>query len=154
MSSIRADRRSINRLFEIRNRFGKSTSKDKLDLLRLLDRVEARKCSDLECLHAALCFIRAFPDTAAHYRLARSQLDSFQDRIRKLPANLRSGLWDSGIVGSPVHYCFSYEVASWLARHAPNTVSIDWDAMENTSRLDEILEHLLLPSEEDYFYSG
>ena len=154
MSSIRADRRSINRLFEIRNRFGKSASKEKLDLLRLLDGVEARKCSDLECLHAALCFIRAFPDTAAHYRLARSQLDSFQDRIRKLPANLRSGLWDSGIVGSPVHYCFSYEVASWLARRAPNTVSIDWDAMENTSRLDEILEHLLLPSEEDYFYSG
>jgi hypothetical protein len=154
MSSLRADRRSIIRLFEIRNRFGESASEEKLDLLRLLDRVEARKCSDLECLHATLCFIRAFPDTATHYRLAQSQLDSFEDRIRKFPANLRSGLQDSGIVGSPIHYCFSYEVASWLARCAPNAVSIDWDAIENTSRLDEILERLLLPSEEDYFNSG
>jgi len=154
MSSTRADRRSIKRLFDIRNRFGESASEEKLNLLRLLDGVEARKCSDLEHLHVALCFVRAFPDTAAHYRLAQSQLDSFEGRIRKLPANLRSGIWDSGIVGSPVHYCFSYEVASWLARRAPNTVSIDWDAIENTSRLDEILERLLLPSEEDYFYSG
>ena len=154
MSSVLADRRSIKRLFEIRNRFGEPSSKEKLDLLQLLDKVEAIKCSDLEHLHAALCFMRAFPDSATHYRLALSQLDSFEDRIRKLPANLRSGLWDSGIVGSPVHYCFSYEVASWLARHAPNTVSIDWDAIENIARLDELLERLLLPAEEDYFNSG
>ena len=144
----------VDRLFEIRNRFDESASEEKLNLLRLLDRVEARKCSNLEHLHAALCFIRAFPDTAAHYRLAQSQLDSFEGRIRKLPANLRSGLWDSGIVGSPVHYCFSYEVAGWLARRAPNSVSIDWDAIEKPSRLDEILERLLLASEEDYFNSG
>jgi hypothetical protein len=154
MNSIRADRRSINRLFEIRNRFGKSASEEKLDLLRLLDSVEARNCSDLECLHAALCFMRAFPDTGAHYRLAQSQLNSFEDRIREFPANLRSGLRDSGIVGAPIHYCFSYEVASWLAIRTPNNVSVDWDAIEDTARLDEMLEHLLLPSEEDYFNSG
>jgi len=154
ITQLRADRRSINRLFEVRNRFGKSAAEEKLDLLRLLDRIEARNCSDLERLHAALCCIRAFPDTATHCRLAQSQLDSFEDRVRKFPANLRSGLWDSGIVGTPVHYCFSYEVASWLARRTPSAVCIDWDAIENNSRLDEILEHLLLPSEEDYFNSG
>lgn len=154
MNSILANRRSINRLFEIRNRFDKTASKEKLDLLRLLDRVATRNCADLERLHAALCFIRAFPDTQAHHRLARLQLDCFEDRIGKLPENLRSGLWDSGIAGSPVHYCFSFEVASWLARRAPNAVSIDWGEIDDTSRLDELLEQLLLPSEEDYFDSG
>lgn len=154
MNSIPANRRSINRLFAIRNHFGEIAAEEKLGLLEILDEVEARTCSEIERLHAALCFIRAFPDTHAHYRLAKSQLDSFEDRIDKLSVNLRSGLCDSGIVGAPIHYCFSFEVASWLAKSAPNTVSFDWSAIDDTSRLDELLEHLLLPSEEDFFDSG
>ncbi len=154
MNSISADRRSINRLFEIRNRFGSDTSEEKLELLRSLDKVEARTCSELERLHTALCFIRAFPDTLAHYRRAQLQLDSIKNRVNRLSATLRSGLWDSGIVGTPIHYSFSFEVARWMARRAPNTVSIDWDEIDDTSRLDELLAHLLLSSEEDYFDSG
>ncbi|MCH8277694.1 MAG: hypothetical protein IIC12_02025 [Proteobacteria bacterium] len=107
-----------------------------------------------ERLHAALCFIRAFPDTVAHYRQAQLQLDSIDDRVGKIPVALRSGLWDSGIVGTPIHYSFSFEVASWMARRVPNTVSIDWDEIDDTSRLDELLVHLLLPTEDDYFDSG
>ena len=154
MNSLPANRRSINRLFEIRNHFGEISAEEKLGLLEILDEVVARTCSEIERLHAALCFIRAFPDTHAHYRLAKSRLDSFEDRINKMSVNLRSGLFDSGIIGAPIHYCFSFEVASWLARRAPNTVSIDWSEIDDTSRLDELLEHLLLPTEEDYFDSG
>jgi hypothetical protein len=154
VNTIPANRHIIDRLSEIRNRFGPAPSAEKLELLSLLDKVEVRTCADLERLHAALCFIRAFPDTVAHHRLARSQLDSFENRIGKLPTKLLSGLWDSGIVGTPIHYSFSFEVASWLASRFPKTVSIDWDEIDETSRLDELLAHLLLPSEEDYFDSG
>ena len=154
MNSIPANRQNINRLFKIRNRFGRAASEEKLELLGLLDKVEARTCSELERLHAALCFIRAFPDTVAHYRQAQLQLDSIDDRVGKIPVALRSGLWDSGIVGTPIHYSFSFEVASWMARRVPNTVSIDWDEIDDTSRLDELLVHLLLPTEDDYFDSG
>ena len=154
MNSIATNRRNINRLFEIRNRFGETESAEKLELLASLAVVEVQTCSQLKRLHAALCFIRAFPDTLAHYRQAQLQLEAFNDRVEKFPATLRSGLWDSGIVGTPIHYAFSFDVARWLARHAPKSVSIDWDEIEDTSRLDELLVHLLLVAEEDYFDSG
>jgi hypothetical protein len=53
-----------------------------------------------------LCFIRAFPDTIAHHRHAHSHLASFEKRVGKLPSTARSGVWDSGIIGTPVHYAF------------------------------------------------
>ena len=154
MKPIPADRRTINRLFKIRNRFDETASKEKLVLLESLYKAEAQTGSELERLHTTLCFVRAFPGTTAHYRLAKLQLESFEERVDKLPAMQRSRIWDSGIVGTPIHYYFSFEVASWLVKRAPNTVSIDWSAIEDTSRLDELLEHLLLPSEEDYFDGG
>lgn len=154
MNPRRKSRQSINRLFEIRNRFDRETSAEKLELLRLVDSTEARKCTELLRLHTALCFIQAFPDTLAHYRQARSQLASFEKRVGKLPVAARPGLWDSGIVGTPVHYAFSYDVASWMARRVAGAVAIDWDEMDNTSRLDDLLVQLLLPSEDDYFDSG
>jgi hypothetical protein len=41
-----------------------------------------------------------------------------------------------------------------MARRVPGATSIDWEDIDDTSRLDELLEHLLLPSEDDYFDSG
>ena len=154
MNSVAADRQSIKRLYEIRKRFGGTIAEEKLELLGSLDNVEARTCSELKRLHAALCFIQAFPDTVAHYRRAQLQLDSIKDRVGRLPLTVRSRLGDSGIVGTPMHHPFSFEVASWMARRAPNSVSIDWDEIDDTSRLDELLVHLLLSSEDEYFDSG
>lgn len=154
MNSKKADRQSIKRLFEIRNSFDSTSSEEKLTLIRSLDKVTARSCVELQLLHTALCFIRAFPDTITHHRETQLQLASFKDRVNKLPTRLQPELWDCGIVGTPIHYHFSFAVASWLAVHAPGTVSIDWDEIEDTSRLDELLAQLLLPAEEDYFDSG
>ncbi len=154
MNSSWTSRQSINRLFNIRNRFDNAASLEKLELLRLLNDIEIRRCPGLERLHTALCFIRAFPDTLAHYREARSQLASFEERVSRLGVAARSGLWDSGIVGTPIHYSFSFDVASWMRRRVAGAVSIDWSEMLDTSRLDELLVHLLLPSEDDYFDSG
>lgn len=154
MNPKRTSRQSIHRLFEIRNRFDSAASRKKLELLQSLNDIKARTCRELQRLHSALCFIRAFPDTVAHYRQARYQLLSFENRVCRLPVAARSALWDSGIVGTPIHYAFSFEVASWMARRVPGAVSIDWEDIDDTSRLDELLEHLLQPSEGDYFDSG
>jgi len=154
MNSKRTSRQCINRLFAIRNRFDSVISREKLDLLHSLNNVHARTSNELEHLHSALCFIRAFPDTTAHYRQAHSRLQCFEERVSKLRGTARSRVRDTGIVGTPIHYPFSYEVATWLARRFPGTVSIDWDDVDDTSRLDDLLEHLLLPSEADYFDSG
>jgi len=94
-----------------------------------------------------LCFVRAFPDSIAAHCDAQDQLLDFESILREKPD-------DSGIAGTSVYYSFSYEVARWLARRAPGEVSIDWDAIDDTTRLDELLTQVLRPSEDEYFDSG
>jgi len=48
MNSKKADRQSIKRLFEIRNRFDSTSSEEKLTLIRSLDKVTARSCVELQ----------------------------------------------------------------------------------------------------------
>ena len=97
--------------------------------------------------HSSLCFARAFPASIAAHHDAQAQLVEFGSRFRNRPD-------DSGIAGTSVYYSFSYDVARWLARRAPGEVSIDWDAIDDTTRLDELLVQLLQPSEDEYFDSG
>ncbi|MGB5626081.1 MAG: hypothetical protein WBM61_10145, partial [Woeseiaceae bacterium] len=97
--------------------------------------------------HSSLCFARAFPASIAAHHDAQAQLLEFGSRFRNRPD-------DSGIAGTSVYYSFSYDVARWLARRAPGEVSIDWDAIDDTTRLDELLVQLLQPSEDEYFDSG
>jgi hypothetical protein len=97
--------------------------------------------------HAKLCFARAFPDSVDAHNEAHSQLLDFESQVA-------GDLDDSGIAGTALYYSFSYEVARWLARVAPGKVSIDWDAVDDTSRLDELLAQVLRPSEDEYFDSG
>ena len=63
-------------------------------------------------------------------------------------------LEDSGIAGTLLNYRFSFHVAKWLARKVPGEASIDWLEIDDTERLAELLQTLLLPSEDDYFDSG
>jgi len=145
---------AIKRLSKLRASFEADDSLDKLQLLRSIRDIELRSARELRELHSTLCFLRAFPDTAAHYRAAHTLLLGFERRVRKLPVGERTKLWDTGIAGTPVHYAFSFEMACWLASKAPGTVVIDWDELDDPDRLDELLEQLLLPSETDYFDSG
>ena len=66
----------------------------------------------------------------------------------------RNGLIDTGIAGTRIRYAFSFDVACWLAKKCPGQVSIDWDAMDDTSRLDELLQQLIQPADDEYFDSG
>jgi hypothetical protein len=97
--------------------------------------------------HAQLCFQRAFPESISAHAEAHAALLDFESGHRSSPD-------DSGIAGTSIYYSFSYEVARWLARRAPGEVSIDWDAIDDTSRLDELLTQVLRPSEDEYFDSG
>ena len=81
-------------------------------------------------------------------------LQRFQSVVDSLPDAQASSLVDSGIIGTPLHYAFSFEVADWLARRDPDAVTIDWAELDDTGRLDELLEQLTHPAETDYFESG
>lgn len=66
----------------------------------------------------------------------------------------RERLDDTGIAGTKICYAFSFDVAHWLARKCPGRVSIDWNAIDDTSRLDELVQQLIRPAEDEYFDSG
>jgi hypothetical protein len=154
MASATSDRQAIRQLFDLRNRFTAKSADEKLALLRALKGIRSRTGIATVQLHTALCFIRAFPDTKEHCRCANLQLESFHERIAALPRSVRHSLQDSGIAGTPIHYRFSFEVATWLSQRAHGTASIDCDEIDDESRLDELLSQLLHPAEEDYFNSG
>ena len=100
MNARRTSRQHIHRLLEIRNRFDSDASREKLELLKMMRAISARSSAELRLLHTALCFIRAFPDTAAHYRLAHMLLAGFEERVHAVPATVQSELWDTGIIGT------------------------------------------------------
>jgi len=104
--------------------------------------------------HGELCFARAFPQSRLERRQAGDTLDHVEQRIRSLSKAQRHDLEDSGLPGTLLRYSFSFDVARWLARTSPGVVSIDWDELDDSDRLDELLQLLLQPSEDEYFVSG
>jgi hypothetical protein len=121
--------------------FQREFAAEKLHLLERLERSHVRTAADTRRLHSCLCFIRAFPDSTAILVRARSELANFHKRVQKLRATQKSRLAESGIAGTMLHYPFSYEVASWIARNFPGTASIDWRA-SRTRTIDELLNHV------------
>jgi len=148
------DRQSVRRLFELRNRYDATAAAEKLELLTAVCDLRLRSAADLSRLHSALCFVRAFPDSREHYRIAGRQLRDFHRRVAALTRSERSALDDSGIAGTRLHYAYSFPVAQWLARRAPGSIAIDWQDFDDNGRLDELLELTLHDSEEEYFNSG
>ncbi len=143
-------RQTISRLHAIRNRFGSRWEAEKSAHLGELPKLAVRTAGDARRLHVTLCFLRAFPDSATVHAAATRLLTDFDALLE----DVHGSLADSGIAGTDVYYAFSYEVAAWLTRRFPGVASIDWDEFGDTSRLDELLEHLLHQTESDFFDSG
>jgi hypothetical protein len=150
----RSVRREINRLCAIRRSFSRAFAKERQDLLESITGSTIRTAADIQRLHDCLCFIRAFPDNKELHQRASSMLQDFDSKVGKLSKSQRTILADSGIAGTDLYYAFSYEVASWIAQHFPGMTSVDWAELENTDRLDELMDHLVESSEADYFDSG
>jgi hypothetical protein len=104
--------------------------------------------------HSELCYRRAFPRSTSEILDVSRELDNYGREIARQPAAIRQSLADSGIAETSVHYCFSFDVARWLAKTAPGAVAIDWEALEDHELLDDLLRHILQPSEDEYFDSG
>ena len=109
---------------------------------------------ELKRQHHENCFARAFPRSRAERDEAHRQLLHFETRISGLSKKQTASLAESGIAGTRIHYCFSFDVARWLARSTPGSVTIDWPDFADTDSLDELLVQVLQPSEDEYFDSG
>jgi hypothetical protein len=146
--------KELDRLCNIRRCFGRNFAEERQGLLESIAASTVKTATDIKRLHDCLCFIRAFPDNRKLHDRASSALQNFDAVVSQLSKRQRAILDDSGIAGTDLYYAFSYEVASWMARHFPGMTSIDWDELENTDRLDELMDQLVESSEADYFDSG
>ena len=136
---------ALRELEDLRFRFGEGLAARKLELVRAVGRSSLARARDVARFHEVLCFLRAFPDDASLLAAVEAELARFARR-RDL-ARHREALADSGIAGTEIRFAFFAPTASWLARRHPDRISVDWDAFEDTERLEDLLELLVAWSE-------
>jgi hypothetical protein len=128
----------------------------KIKLLVALDALVLPSAAQTLRLHEMLCFVRAYPDDHELLSLAEAMLKGFAHRtdLHKYAGELA----DSGLAGTPIHYEFYHQMASWLTAHWPDRLRIDWDSFATETALDEVLSLLGLycesPGLDDLGYSA
>jgi hypothetical protein len=137
--------RAISQLEKLREQFGPEAAHQRRTLLSTYARKRCRSARELESLHETLCFSRAYPDDEATLTLVDELLESFGER-----ADVRAfsdELIGKGIAGVPTVYPFYWPTARWLAERWPAHLHVDWDVLEDPSRIEGILQ-LLMPRAE------
>ena len=142
MSTPRSASAAVARLDRVKARFGNGAASAKLSLLRAVERADLRSAATVWKLHDSLCFLRAYPDDAEVLHRVERLLSVFHER--RDVARCSEELANSGIAGAPIDFAFYWVTASWLARHHPERLTIDWEEFEGSPRLDHLL-HLLVP---------
>lgn len=132
-------------LERLRLDFGVEAAPAKLALLKALARTRLGSARSVRRLHEALCFMRAYPDSAAILTQVQSMLAGFARRA-DLRAQ-RAALADSGIAGTAIHYRFFAGQAQWLAQHWPERLRLDRDDREAEARIERALPPLLSAAE-------
>jgi len=82
------------------------------------------RAETLQQQHDRLCFLRAFPRSAAELRRAESALAGFERRVTRV----KDELDNSGIAGTSCRYPYNHTMATWLAARYGRAVTIDWKA--------------------------
>jgi len=142
MASLRAQ---LEQLESLRESFGAAAAREKLQLLTDLEHKSLGRPSEVERLHEALCFSRAWPDNPKLLATVNRMLKNFASR--KDLQRFANSLADSGIVGTDTRFQFYRVTAQWLAEHCGESLHIDWDQFEAVDQLSRTLEGLAIFSE-------
>ena len=138
--------RTLAELESRRLDFGPEAAAGRLAGLNQLARARLRSAGAVRRLHELLCFVRAYPDSAAVQAQAARMLDGFARR-----ADLRAhaaALADSGIAGTAIHYRFFAGQAQWLAARWPARLKLDRGAdVDAQARIAAALPVLLTHAE-------
>ena len=132
---------ALKKLEQLKATYGGDTSGLKLEMLEVLEKSSLSRAKEVFRLHEALCFLRAYPDTAEVLATVERMLAGFAGR-KDLRRN-REDLESSGIAGTAIHYAFFWVTACWLARRWPDRISIDWRNFDKKNELAGLL-HLLV----------
>ena len=142
MASLRSQ---LERLESLREKFGASAASEKLQLLGDLEHRSLSRAAEVERLHEALCFSRAWPDSPKLLATVNRMLKNFsgRDDLKRFAKALQ----DSGIAGTDIRFQFYRVTAQWLAERCGDSLHIDWDEFEAEDRLSGTIESLALFSE-------
>jgi hypothetical protein len=115
--------RDLATLERYKDRFGAGAAETKLVLLARLDGTRFRTPRQVERLHEALCFMRAYPGDAVVLAAVEHILERFSNRtdLRRF----RNALADSGIAGTAIRFRFFWPSALWLAERWPDQLRLD-----------------------------
>jgi hypothetical protein len=137
--------RTLARLERIRDDFSPGAGARKLGALRVLAKARLATAGQVRRLHEVLCFLRAFPDSAAVLQQVVSMLEEFEAR-RDLRTQ-RDALADSGIAGTSISYPFFYPTACWLGERWPGAFRLDRSDTVADESIGKVLPALLTPLE-------
>jgi hypothetical protein len=143
MASLRTQ---LERLESLRETFGAAAAREKMQLLADLDKKSLGRADDVERLHDALCFSRAWPDSPELLSVVNRMLKNFADRydLRRFAGTLEN----SGIAGTGIRFQFYLVTAQWLAERCGYALHVDWKRFEAVDELSRTLESLALFSEQ------
>ena len=144
--------RDLARLERIKAQYGGAVAARKLALLGRLERTSLRTAAQVERLHEALAFLRAYPDDARVQARVARMLERF-DRRPDLRRH-RKALADSGIAGTDIRYRFFWSTLHWLATRWPDRLSLGRDDEEAATNLDKALPLIAPSATTEWFNAG
>lgn len=105
--------KQLNRLFLLRNQYGKKALAEKIHLLDLLNEKIPTGKKALLTYYDVLLFIIAYPDNKTIYTNALRSLQALENYIAN-KETLQYSFYNSGITKSSVCAAFSFEIVKWL----------------------------------------
>ncbi len=130
-------RDALRALEAARTERGPAAAARRLVALDVVLRAPFSTAKQVESLHEALCFLRAWPDDAAV--LARTEFLLARFARRPDLKRHRSALEDSGIAGTRTRFPFFAGTARWLAARWGGKLRVDWKAFEKGAALERLL---------------
>lgn len=131
----------LKRLEKIKANFNQNSTLQKIDLLNTLKTQNFNTPQQIQRFHDVLNFLYAFPDNREICRQASRMLASFSKRsdLQKF----KNDLANTAIAGTDIHFQLFWPMACWLVDKYPNSLSINWDELEEPEKLSAILPLLL-----------
>ena len=136
---------ALAQLETVKRTYGGEASAQKRVCLAVLERRRLQEADEVQRLHEALCFLRAYPDDADLLADVERLLAVFQDRSDL--KRFRRALDDTGIAGTRIFYSFYLWTAEWLARRHPGALHLDWPNFKTKAKVLEQLWLLLTYAE-------
>ena len=143
---------SVIKLFSIRNKFGKETTVEKLQLLNSIDTKNIKSKNIAQTLYATLLFLQAYTDNKALYKQAGDLLLKLKEHVQQ-HENLQYNLYNSGISGTTICAAFGFEMVKWLRKTRQAEIKFD-SFQTDDAQIQVLLSIVMSKAESEIFQDG